>query len=622
MNLILLSLVLVAIGSFGIFYQRSLLAKVFAGDWQDNYYWWENVTSSKLQLRGSSTPPSAIMLCEDYNGEDNMMCAHVLRADEGPEREERCNIMSLSSKNETQNKLVKHLCPKSCGLCDIGAEVILHATETTINHSSFRADLNVGTNAAVTAAYNIGEEITNRVTAGLGAFEARFHEMEARIAEMEGKVANSVMLPPIIGNARTRDYENKEGKILPSDDDPPPRRRSSQPSYPSTDINTTSQEAHHEEFWEKEDAKCIHIDNVCSWKDTWFYALESDLISDGNLSTPHHHNQHYHQPSIKLNLRRLDLDHLDRNAVVVDDRVQFNVSPASSHGMYNERICSFSDTTNHLVIQSAFNDMMLEFYVRAFLPLHRWMREAKSSDDVQIYVHFVEPRRLYEGHKLYLGALPSNRIFESFVTLMPKKDTCQCHRKLIFCGYNVQQHQEDAVDAAKSLGDTDENSISSITIKPTEELSYPSLRLDPYSCQQNEVCANKFRGLRNDLIDTFNKQHPDLDDIVSQYRRHILIEKGIIANNNTLSTQDVDEWTFVGLAHRKWRRVWLNIDDALRICDQKYRRNKVVCIKIDVEEAKAKEQLLKHRSLHAFIGVHGKQREFLHKTCIFSCSFG
>ena len=49
------------------------------------------------------------------------MCAHVLRAEEGPEREERCNkpvgSPPTTSKNETQ-KRIKHFCRKSCGLCD------------------------------------------------------------------------------------------------------------------------------------------------------------------------------------------------------------------------------------------------------------------------------------------------------------------------------------------------------------------------------------------------------------------------------------------------------------------------------------------------------------------------
>ena len=88
-----------------------------------------------------------------------------------------------------------------------------------------------------------------------------------------------------------------------------------------------------------------------------------------------------------------------------------------------------------------------------------------------------------------------------------------------------------------------------------------------------------------------------------------MVQKGIISNN-TSSTDNinvVDEWKFIGLAHRKYRRVWLNIDAILDMCDTNFQRNKVLCIKVDVEEIYSEEQLLIHRSIHAFIGIHGAQ---------------
>ena len=84
----------------------------------------------------------------------------------------------------------------------------------------------------------------------------------------------------------------------------------------------------------------------------------------------------------------------------------------------------------------------------------------------------------------------------------------------------------------------------------------------------------------------------DLDYKIRQYQTQILLDKGI---HNT----NVDEYKFIGLAHRKYRRIWLNIDDAIEMCDRKYRRYKIVCLKVDVEEAKtSEEQFLMHRSLH------------------------
>jgi hypothetical protein len=61
-----------------------------------------------------------------------------------------------------------------------------------------------------------------------------------------------------------------------------------------------------------------------------------------------------------------------------------------------------------------------------------------SEDDVQMYVHFVERYNIFEGRGLFLGGLPNNNRFESFLSLMPRNDACRCFRKLIFCGYHIE----------------------------------------------------------------------------------------------------------------------------------------------------------------------------------------
>lgn len=100
---------------------------------------------------------------------------------------------------------------------------------------------------------------------------------------------------------------------------------------------------------------------------------------------------------------------------------------------------------------------------------------------------------------------------------------------------------------------------------------------------------------------TYMQKDPMLHQKIEQTRRQILLQKGATGNN-------FDGWKIVGLAQRKYRRKWINIDKAISMCDEKFRRHKVVCITIDVEEAhSAEEQLLMHRSLDAFIGVHGAQ---------------
>ena len=191
-----------------------------------------------------------------------------------------------------------------------------------------------------------------------------------------------------------------------------------------------------EEFWERtEGSKCFHIDNVCNWKDGWFY---------GPNREGGHNQASYYQPTATLiGTMSEDIWMLNWDNLIdfhVDERIQMSIS-SDSHGRYDEGACSFSPTPNHLVAQSAYNEMMGEFYVRTIRGLNRWMRDYPqiSEDDVRIYVHFVERYDMFEGHRLFLAGLPNNNVFESFASLMPRNDTCQCFRKLIFCGYHMEK---------------------------------------------------------------------------------------------------------------------------------------------------------------------------------------
>ena len=340
-------------------------------------------------------------------------------------------------------------------------------------------------------------------------------------------------------------------------------------------------------FWERRESSCIHVDHVCSsLRSGWFYG-------------PPPRNQAFHQPTMRLlkNSGELIKTHIHHNRLKVDRRI-FDVS-STSHGHYDDSSCTFSPVPNHLVAQSRYNEMMGEFYCRSLLGLNRWMRDflTLSSKDIQIYVHFVDRRkgRVLEGHKLFLGGLPNNGIFESLVSLMPKNDTCLCYKKLIFCGYKVKNGTA-AISASTeengALIDTDEDTI---VITPGPSITNPKAETDDA----------KYGKLRTDLIDTYYLMKPDLDEKIVQYQKQMLIQKGLVLNN---TVSDVIGWKFVGLTHLRSRRVWLNIDDVVSMCDERFRRHNIICITVNVEAAEsAEEQLLMHRSLHAVIGVHGAQ---------------
>jgi hypothetical protein len=106
------------------------------------------------------------------------------------------------------------------------------------------------------------------------------------------------------------------------------------------------------------------------------------------------------------------------------------------------------------------------------------------------------------------------------------------------------------------------------------------------------------------MLAQYAKKNPTLEDDVREYKRQTLIKIGLTSDK---VEGGVDEWKIVGLAMRQSRRRWLNIDDAVKACDN-FRSQKVVCITVNVEEAaSAEEQLLMHMSLNALIGVHGAQ---------------
>jgi hypothetical protein len=370
-----------------------------------------------------------------------------------------------------------------------------------------------------------------------------------------------------------------------------------------------------EYFWENTEdcSSCIYVDNVCSDNTGWFYA-------------PPQYSAY--QPTIKLVYDRKELatTHVYLHGLQVNEEIQFDIS-STSHVRYNDTTtCSYASVPYHLVVQSAYNEMIGEFYSRTILPLNQWMRDfpattrrsaaAAAKEDIQIYVHFVDRRKeLFHGHKLFLGGLANNNIYHNLLSLMPNKDdeannNCQCYKKIIFCGYKIKNVTTTSMNFENS-NSIEEEEETTFTITPGSQITNP--KTENYDIHDISVDPI-YNNLRKDLINTYYRKDPYLNEKIVQYQMRILIDKGIIVQhtNNTYNISSsidiVKEWKFVGLTHRKYRRVWLNINDILSICEEKFHIHKIICILIDVENANsAEEQLVMHRSLHAIIGVHGAQ---------------
>ena len=294
-----------------------------------------------------------------------------------------------------------------------------------------------------------------------------------------------------------------------------------QSSTISTNSHMQSTVVQREEFWERtgKESKCFHIDNVCNWNDGWFYGP--------NRGGGHNQSANYQPTVTLLGTMMEDIDILewdDLNDFHVDERIQVNIS-SDSRDKYDESACSFSPTPNHLVAQSAYNEMMGEFYVRTIRGLNRWMRDYPqvSEDDVQMYVHFVERYDMFEGHRLFLAGLPNNNRFESFVTLMPTNGACRCFRKLIFCGYHMENATTFRNDIHSKMiprGNVyaDNPSYKQRILSKIYSDNQNAIVFKPHPIIPNPVtdciqcCNSAYRELQTDLTTTHSKRFQNLGE--------------------------------------------------------------------------------------------------------------
>ena len=347
--------------------------------------------------------------------------------------------------------------------------------------------------------------------------------------------------------------------------------------------NKNSSSSH---FWEqKTNPYCFHLERICHGNGTWFY----DSSGTGAFAWTQH------QPTILYDNSWVP----DIN--LPDKVIYFNVS-STSRNKGNAKQCQYSPTPYHVVLQSLYNDMLGEFYLKTLRGLHEWMRlyPPRSNDDIKLYVHFAHTGNkgyggnLYHGHHLFLGSLPHNNQGESFLQLV-NGETCQCLKKLVFCGYKVKSYNQTTTDSNQTY----EKSFQGVGSIEHENTTSPC---DGQGMLNGTTCT-AYNNLRHDLLSRYKKKDPMLANKVRDYRQQTLLQNGFTSDD----VGNVDDWKIVGLTDRKFRRVWLNIDDAVKSC-REFVPQKVLCTKVDVEAADSLEtQLLMHMSLDVFVGVHGSQ---------------
>lgn len=337
-------------------------------------------------------------------------------------------------------------------------------------------------------------------------------------------------------------------------------------------------------FWDNHKAtSCFSLDNICHGNDKWFYLDTGDATID--------------QPTVTYMQDNVTQTH---GYFRVEPRIYFNISSSSAIKVDSGK-CPIDPTPFHMVVQSAFNDMMGEFYSRSLVALNQLLHDNPMDGsyytDLQMYLHVVEKKKqnLLEGHCLFLGGLPNNNKFDSFLSLV-ESDTCQCFQKLVFCGYDLEAASEyEPVNKTYTNGF---NALSAEYKNRDAKVFKPVGHIRSHKTQCTRVTKGKFdlkespcyayRDLRHDIYKTFAKKDADLTRKIVEYRKQILLGKGAISAN--ITAKEVNEWKFVGLTKRKKRRVWLDMYKSLSLCDKKFRKDKVVCFPIDVEDADSPEK--------------------------------
>lgn len=288
-------------------------------------------------------------------------------------------------------------------------------------------------------------------------------------------------------------------------------------------------------------------------------------------------------------------------------------------------------------------DMLGEFYVRTLVNVHALMtvdrdrhkishgrnassvrgshRNATTSGGTQFYVHIPFEKGLLDAHKLLLSGLPPDvgeggdrsPWAKSAVDLVkPAEKTCECFRKLVFCGYNVY------AQSGVALMGGEPNPETYFTLWPGKHVDAFGRSVgDTYACNPSHADFKRhpsrcraYADLKADLVANIEARHSrraNLTADVIDFRRDVLRKHERIGPDYA---GDTLEWKVVGLAQRTSRRTWLNVANVTEAGHARFwkvpfdRRGRVVFVEVNVEDLEGPgEQLLVHRSLDALIGT-------------------
>lgn len=235
--------------------------------------------------------------------------------------------------------------------------------------------------------------------------------------------------------------------------------------------------------------------------------------------------------------------------------------------------------------------MLGEFYVRG---LYFLWRVYQSFPDLvrssQLYIHSHDPsqRTLLESHHLFTQAFRTRPLLDFASALLDDRSSCQCMKRVIFCGYH-QRH----------------NAVGSLDT-PWSARATTAITLEPGGRALPKAPSHGFHTLYAEFRDHLrhNAIGAEARDGILRYRRKVMESHNIPSNQ-----WGDDRWIIVGLAQRSGRRKWLHLDAVLKAAQAALLGEKFLfdIVNLDEEHSTAFDQVVAHGALDALIGIHGAQ---------------
>mmetsp|Transcript_11525 Transcript_11525/g.22070 ORF Transcript_11525/g.22070 Transcript_11525/m.22070 type:complete len:561 (-) Transcript_11525:1507-3189(-) len=302
---------------------------------------------------------------------------------------------------------------------------------------------------------------------------------------------------------------------------------------------------------------CMEVEHVCHSTGRWWY---KDVPNA-------------HQPNLRFRA------HKEFGAIV---GYPSEIEVRAATDAVENLACTYSPVPNHLVLFAMYNDMLGEFYLRNVVGLIYMLSKEENMKDLlestQLYLQLYNfDRSLLDSHYAFMASFLSHRLL-SFKELL-QSTSCSCVERMVFCGYKFQEDGNNNTYVTGSGG--------------LEAVSFPGVK------RHND--PKLFRGAQQFLREHAIISNPLVQRDIAEFRKAFLTQKGIKEN--------FDDWKIIGLTQRSGRRKWLNIDDSIRMCEEKLRRNRILCMVVNVEEPHfhPTHHIIVHGSLDGLIGIHGAQ---------------